>query len=1078
MTKTNKRFLAAAAALLILLSCLSAGCRKQPEVQPTEPAAVQGTPSVYTVELCSDSGYPLEGVGVYVYTDATQQELVWFARTDAEGKITFRDVTCEGYIAIFDGVSSDYIVEESYPLTGEHTKVVVAAQMQSSVDLSTITRKLGDVMFDFTITSSDGVEYTLSELLKEKDAVVLNFWYLNCAPCRQEFPYLQEAYEEYSDKIEVLAMNPVDGTDEKIAVFKKELGLTFPMATCEPEWASAMQLTAYPTTVIIDRYGVISLIHAGSITASKVFTDAFAYFTAEDYVQGTVENIEDLETEAPGSNSSEPIELGGVTSFEATVPAGGKIYYHLYRVDGTLTITQSNIYAEYKGSTYGPKSGGFSLAIKSPDTYTPAVLTLGNSGDEDLTFTVKIAKPGGVIDNPYSAKLNKEFTTKVAKGNDQGVYYQVTAPKTGYLVFECLESPKKVAEFDYVMQNLSTNAQRTIAADGNEEGTMVSIKVTKGQKVKCWIVAAKDTSGNKYPGGTFKSKLYMSDTPVKEETEQVAQIDYAVTVTDADREPVDKVSLSVDVGSSTDKVITTDAKGVAHIKLVPGDYPVVLNLPDGYTAETTELTLTEDRPYASIKLDKVETETVDHTVTVTDEKGNPLAGVTVMIGTQMKITGADGKVTFSLSKGTHTVTIVKADGSIQNQTFAAGETEMTIVPDQSGSGNEGGETEPDETEPEETEPEETEPVEKTTYSVKVVDFSGNAQSGVMVQFLEGSTPVGVQLTNSSGVATVDLAAGNYKVALVGDQLYYDSSAAVLTASQPSIQVRVTGTIAKNPIDEWFGTTYTVGVGATYVKVKQSNVNTFFAFEPTQEGIYRISVTNSKAKLQHYGSINFPNPQSIEGATSTSYELNVKENNLGGTYAICVTGATEYILVIERISSAILDENDIPWEEYEGNPPTKKHTETVSQKMTYVDLTGNTKAVLGSDGYYHLNSATGKILFVNLGPNARYISMYNMLGVSGVGGTKFGKTFRDSSGNVTVKEDYTSCMIEYVTYRSPQNASNPYEFEVYPLTEDLMYMLKNGGEHIGWWDPESENFLFADLGSAFNPDLGWMFAVCY
>ena len=193
---------------------LLVSCGKKPVDQPTE-APVAQTPVVYTVELCSDSGYPLEGIGVYVYTDTTKQELVWFARTDAEGKITFRDVTCEGYIAVLDGVSTDYIVEEHYLLTGEHTLITVEAQMQSGVDLSAVTRNLGDVMFDFTITDTDGKDYTLSELLKEKDAVVLNFWYINCGPCRQEFPYLQEAYEAYSDRIELLAMNPVDGTDER-----------------------------------------------------------------------------------------------------------------------------------------------------------------------------------------------------------------------------------------------------------------------------------------------------------------------------------------------------------------------------------------------------------------------------------------------------------------------------------------------------------------------------------------------------------------------------------------------------------------------------------------------------------------------------------------------------------------------------------------------------------------------------------------------------------------------------------------------------------------------------------------------
>ena len=1054
--KKNKVFLAG---ILAMLMILLVSCGKKPVAQPTEAPAAQ-TPGIFTVQLRSDSDYPLEGIGVYVYTDATKQELVWFARTDAEGKITFRDVTSEGYIAVLDGVSTDYLVEEYYLLTGENTVITVEAQMQSGVDLSVVTRKLGDVMFDFTVTSSDGKDYTLSELLKEKDAVVLNFWYLNCNPCRMEFPYLQEAYEAYSDRIELLALNPVDGTDETVAAFKEELELTFPMAACDPDWAKAMQLNAYPTTVIIDRFGVISLIHTGSITSAKVFTDAFAHFTAEEYEQGVVESIEDLETPLPGSDPNEPIELGGVLNFEATIPAGGTIYYNLYRVDGTLSVSHSDIYAEYNSRTYGPKSGGFSFHVKSPDTYTPAKLALSNSGTEDLTIAVKISKPRGVVDNPYSAKLDQEITTKVAAGNEQGVYYQVTASKTGYLIFECLESPEKVAEFDYLMQNLDTNAQRTIKEDGNDIGTKVSIKVSAGDKVKCWIVTEKDTKGNKYPGGTFQSKIYWSDTPVTEETDQVAQIDYAVTVTDENRKPLPNVSMNVDLGDGKPHLWTTNEKGVAHEKLNPGTYPVVLTLPDGYTAATTELTLTDTRPFASIKLDTLEVETAEYQIIVQDQDGNPAKGMTVMLGTAMKTTDENGTVTFTAPKGTHTVTVSKADGSIQNQTFEEGATEMTIVLTESG---------------------DSEEENKVTYKVKVVDYSGKVQSGVTVQILSSGSPVAVKTTDDTGMISAELPGGKYTVALAftGAEKYYEKTGAVLTEGRPSLVLRVTGTKAKNPADEWFGPTFEVGLGGTYVSIKQSNVDVFFAFLPEKEGTYRISVTNPDAVLSHYGSINFPNKQEVAGATSTSYEINVKETNLGGTYAICVTGATEYILEIERIGSAVLSEDDIPWQVYQGDPPSVRYNKNPGQKLTYVDLTGKTadfNPVLGVDGVYHLNSATGKILYVNLGPNAQYISMYNMLGASGVGGTKFGKIFRNSDGSLKVKEDYTDCMLQYVNCRNPQTGSDA--FEVYPLTEDLMYMLQNGGAHMGWWNEDSAQYLFADLGSAFNPELGWMFAVCY
>lgn len=1057
MTKKDKIFLAVGAVivlLLILVACVMtfSGSGKAPG-QTEQTAGTQVAPGEYTVQLLTDSDQPLEGVGIYVYTDETQAELVWFARTDAEGRITFRDITCEGYIAILDGISDDYIVEEFYPLAGEVTTIVVEAQMQSGVDLNEITRSLGDVMFDFTVTSTGGVEYTLSELLKEKEAVVLNFWYVECQPCRAEFPYLQEAYEQYSDRIEVLAMNPVNGDEEKIAAFKKELELTFPMFAVDPAWEHAMQLTAYPTTVIIDRYGVISLIHKGSVTSTKVFTDAFEHFVGDDYEQGVVENIEDLETEAPGSDPGEPIELGGVQSFQVTVPAGGKIYYHLYRVNGYLSTQNSVIYAECNGSTYGPKSGGIGFYVKSPDTYTPVKVAFGNDSNEAQTFTVYIAAPQGTFDNPYSVKLG-EFSTTVAAGNDQGVYYQYRATEEGYLTIECLEVTAGV-KYDYVLYNTSSTRMNTMREDGNDECTMVSVKVKPGDVIKITVATLPDSS-NTYPRGVFKSKLFMSDTPVTEETEQAAKIDYAVTVTDENRKPLSGVYLNVTVGEKPVPIVT-DEKGVAHTKQVAGTYPVVLTLPAGYTAATTEFELTENRPYASLKLDTLVVEKAEYTVTVVDEAGNPVPGITVVIGVgnDPLTTDENGKVTITLPKAAYTVTVSQPDGTLQNQTFAEGETEMTVVLGQGGGSGE------DEN--------------KITYTVKVVDYSGNAQSGIMVQILKDGTPVAVKTTDVSGQITADLAVGDYTVALAVSGMYYEQSDAVLSSGRPYVVLRVTDVTGGEPVDEWFGPTYTVGEGGTYVQM-QSNVVTYFAFTPEREGLYRITASHPDAIISYWGSINFPIQQEINGGVPTNtFEVNVKESNLGATYAIGVTGVSECILEIERIGPAELDNTDVPWEVYEGNPPTAVYSAGSGKTFTYVDLTGKTsdfKPVLGSDGYYHLNSASGKLLYVNLGPNAPYISMYNMLGFTGFGGTRFGQYFYDADGNLLKKEDYTDCMSTYVECIDPQ-------YGVYPLTEDLIYMLKNGGENQHWWDSADENnFLFAELGDSFNEELGWMFAVCY
>jgi hypothetical protein len=97
-------------------------------------------------------------------------------------------------------------------------------------------------------------------------------------------------------------------------------------------------------------------------------------------------------------------------------------------------------------------------------------------------------------------------------------------------------------------------------------------------------------------------------------------------------------------------------------------------------------------------------------------------------------------------------------------------------------------------------------------------------------------------------------------------------------------------------------------------------------------------------------------------------------------------------------------------------------------------------------------------------------MYVMLGMTGVGGTNFTQTFYDENGVAVRREDYTDCMMAYI-------ANTESKYGLYPLTEDLVYMLRQGGDRKGWWDPDNGNYLFADV-EGLNQENAWMFAVCY
>lgn len=166
-----------------------------------------------------------------------------------------------------------------------------------NVKLEESTYKLGDIMGDYTITDINGKSYTFSEVLKDKEAIVLNFWFSNCLPCKNEFPYLQKAADKYSDDIAVFAINPIDTKDEKIEKFVKENKLKLTVVKGDPAWESALQIQGYPTTVIIDRYGKIVFSHIGSITEEGLFEKIFDIYVADDYEQTVINNINELKNQ-------------------------------------------------------------------------------------------------------------------------------------------------------------------------------------------------------------------------------------------------------------------------------------------------------------------------------------------------------------------------------------------------------------------------------------------------------------------------------------------------------------------------------------------------------------------------------------------------------------------------------------------------------------------------------------------------------------------------------------------------------------------------------------------------------------
>ena len=336
--KNLRKPLAWLLAMLMLVSVLAA-CQTDPNSgETTDDTTSATTPSEtrpgsddtkldFSVTVKSAGGLPLSGVNVYVYTDNTLEDLVNYGTTDAAGQAKISMKSAQGYVAVLSGFPEGYKTETCYPLTGLATEISLTSAVIDSTDHSGKSYQLGDVMRDFSVVDSDGNTQKLSELLKTKDMVLINFWYATCSWCVKEFPYMDTVYQQYKDQVEIVALNhsTLKGdSEEGIKAFKDRFyedyvgdgrtgGLSFPMAKDYTNMGQAFNLQGYPTSVVVDRYGVICMIESGGIVSETPFVAMFDHFTAENYEQKLFRSLDELmPAEKPNVSMPSSDEIAGV----------------------------------------------------------------------------------------------------------------------------------------------------------------------------------------------------------------------------------------------------------------------------------------------------------------------------------------------------------------------------------------------------------------------------------------------------------------------------------------------------------------------------------------------------------------------------------------------------------------------------------------------------------------------------------------------------------------------------------------------------------------------------------------------
>lgn len=400
------------------------------------------------------------------------------------------------------------------------------------------------------------------------------------------------------------------------------------------------------------------------------------------------------------------------------------------------------------------------------------------------------------------------------------------------------------------------------------------------------------------------------------------------------------------------------------------------------------------------------------------------------------------------------------------------------------------------------------------YKVTILAPDGKPMStGVAVRFKQGGAQVAMQVVNADGVAAKELNKGEYTVELAftsETEYAYDLVNVNLTATKTELEIHLLNLVGKRgpqlsvPVGEpnEFGmvenkeySSYNVTVGRTELDLTAGD-RTFFIFAPQKSGIYYFTMENSQATVGYYGDpnvvlrMNVGTP--VEGMENV-IAVTVQEGSVGSPHVLGIEAPEGVNGGILNISYAGELPPEIPFTIYQMKATDlKPYVHPADAVVADFNLNSTYNLVFNeADGYYHLDSKDGPLVLVHMGHNADGDMKYMSSVYTTTRTSSFYRFYYDAEGNLTQKLGFMECLSKYLECVIPDDTGrggNPSSYTyvdhasgLYPLTEDLKFILQETGAQNGWWDKESYGYLFVDdFGNLeeVNPETAWLFYCCY
>ena len=152
--------------------------------------------------------------------------------------------------------STEFVV---YKMTEQEKLVVEERRKSMNANLPkprpTTSFKDGEKFSGYKLTDINGNKYDIKDT--KGKIVVLNFWFINCPPCKQEIPELNKLQAKFKDSTNVLFLGIALDDKYDLKEFLKTTPFSYNIVDSGRFYAERHKITAYPTHVVIGKDGLV-----------------------------------------------------------------------------------------------------------------------------------------------------------------------------------------------------------------------------------------------------------------------------------------------------------------------------------------------------------------------------------------------------------------------------------------------------------------------------------------------------------------------------------------------------------------------------------------------------------------------------------------------------------------------------------------------------------------------------------------------------------------------------------------------------------------------------------------------------